>query len=441
MSESLITVLNHLPVLDPEYTIIDREYTLVGGEDDILPYGHDRLKLAGLDLDEDVSDLTELDSDTESDFQPDKMDLDVEEDAQLEQLQEVFKIWDVLNGDVLVELRKGDPTLEEVRNIIQSVFFPLLPWTLDRSAELTQALGRLVDALVYLRQIPEREYRQETWQTRLEQTGLLKQLNFLSHPRNLIEFSNNSLLLPSFRKHNWKLAFMLLLDRWLPPPAAYKEAVGLVDPGYAGFARDFLQFMSDHHELHTWSYNPMAVFMIMSLSAFQVNWRRWLGAHLVALNEKHKKFQDPHLWDPTRIYEHLMAFLVVPREDRLEGRSVSREEALSPDAAPFVAKLDARLRAVLQETAWQRNFLERTRADLMEKEHREPPRFVSSSSGSSLVPPTTTARKRSSESLHDRVAPSSSKLIKPSYFCSLDATTIAFSSSASTVSVALPFQH
>ncbi|KAF7310689.1 hypothetical protein HMN09_00611800 [Mycena chlorophos] len=180
-----------------------------------------------------------------------------------------------------------------------------------------------------------------------------------THDGNLVEFAFGGLLFQSFRKYSWKLAYMLLLNQWLPESeAAAREAenvavviptpaIKLVNPDYDGFARDVLAFLSRRDEMHPWAYNPMAVFFLMSQHA-----RRVPGIRVASMTGS---------W---------LSLVVPQKQQRADLTADTTPVPVNRDALFSVENLDRRLHCIVMETLWQRSALKRLRGLLHSGPHR-----------------------------------------------------------------------
>ncbi|KAJ6625544.1 hypothetical protein B0H10DRAFT_1942445 [Mycena sp. CBHHK59/15] len=98
---------------------------------------------------------------------------------------------------------------------------------------------QIVDYLVDMRALGRAAYTSDGFQSALEASGLALALDEVCLPGNLLETSHPDVE-ESFRFHNWK------------------------------------SMQSVQTRMHPWQHDPMAIFMFLTLSCFQVNCKRWL---------------------------------------------------------------------------------------------------------------------------------------------------------------------
>ncbi|KAF7315105.1 hypothetical protein MIND_00024800 [Mycena indigotica] len=337
-------------------------------EDVLLPYGHPDMEyeLENNDSDDCMSD------DSDSDYAD-------EQDELLLEIQEHLKLWESTQPPPLLEpILTLDRSLSDIKDRADRVFRRIVPWTSTPADTdtLYREINLVVDDLVWLRRLKRTVYRSATFQEELQSSGLQRWMYDFCQPGNLIEFDHHGLLLPFFRRYNWKLAYILLLHCWdgspntFPDKSRAKTAIR-IDPakGNAQFVPNLLQFISDTEEMKPWTYNPMAAFTFMSQAAFVLNWRRWIKPHLKACTQRYPtrarwKF-DPDVWNPATVYNHIMSYMVVPRPAR---KDVHPDQVIRDEATTFIEKLDPRLRTIATESLWQRSVLNEVSEDINRKE-------------------------------------------------------------------------
>ncbi|KAJ7843062.1 hypothetical protein B0H14DRAFT_3456368 [Mycena olivaceomarginata] len=208
----------------------------------------------------------------------------------------------------------------------------------------------VVDDLVEMRAVPARVYNSEAFQCISEESGLIELLHKIARPGNLIETTQVDIE-ESFRWWDWKIAYAELIVQWLQPvitEAEWEEVRPKTDDPKFQFdaekARGLLKFISDRPEMHPWGFNPMAVYLFLSLGCFSTNCETWL---LPALRELHYPFVDG--WNCKTVYRELMHLT---------------EFTCAPASKPLLQSLDERLALIIQETGAFREYVKSLETEL-----------------------------------------------------------------------------
>ncbi|KAK6995608.1 hypothetical protein R3P38DRAFT_2567130 [Favolaschia claudopus] len=188
-----------------------------------------------------------------------------------------------------------------------------------------------VNDLVHMRALKYKEYHDAQFTT-----GLFKLMRDVAEPGNLLETIHPDVE-ESFRFHDWKNVYAELICRWVEPTLTQEEYEKSIefqrpDPAYRFSLDDaggLLEFISDHPEMQPWGFNPMAVYLFMSLQCFQ-------------------KIDG---WDPAKVYQMMMQLPVFAGDEPALQDLASRSR-------------DARLCTVIQETSDYRIFMRRLRDEL-----------------------------------------------------------------------------
>ncbi|KAJ7131747.1 hypothetical protein C8R43DRAFT_1133683 [Mycena crocata] len=244
----------------------------------------------------------------------------------------------------------------------------------------------VVEDLVEMRRLGPSWYNSPHFQQALETSGFLDLVYRICQRGNLIETSHPDVQ-DSFRWHNWKTSYTEMVCRWTEPTITQEEydaSLPAVDPDFAFSmpeAEGLLQFISAHPRMQPWSYDPMAVFLFLSLECFKANCDTWLVPSL-------RKLEYPRVtgWNAEIVYRRIMALGVM--NTPLEHQ-------------PFLSSLDPRLTVIIEETSRHRTLLNRVEQEA----HRPPlpllhqlPQVEPESSGddsdSEYLPPLSGSQKR-----------------------------------------------
>ncbi|KAJ7287727.1 hypothetical protein C8J57DRAFT_594139 [Mycena rebaudengoi] len=163
---------------------------------------------------------------------------------------------------------------------IQDFFYPT-----SGDIALTRHKDLVVQDLVDMRGLPSRAYSSNAFQSALETSGLAALLHRICRPGNLLETSHPDVEL-SFRFHDWKLSYAELYVRWTPATISleeYEKTLPPSNPKYDIDVKVLFRFISDNPRMHPWTFNPMAVFLFLSVSCFEVNCDLWLVPSLTEL--------------------------------------------------------------------------------------------------------------------------------------------------------------
>ncbi|KAJ7197129.1 hypothetical protein GGX14DRAFT_402712 [Mycena pura] len=171
---------------------------------------------------------------------------------------------------------------------MRDFFYP----TTSAQAQSSRDEKLVVQDLVDMRLLPSHVYTSKPFTDALEaslrSSGLADMMYKICRPGNLLETTHPDVE-RSFRFHNWKLSYAEIYVRWIPESitqAQYRETLPPVDPDYKIDVDMLLRFISDHPRMHPWSYNPMACFLFLSASCFEVNCDLWLVPSLATLQFK-----------------------------------------------------------------------------------------------------------------------------------------------------------
>ncbi|KAJ6464716.1 hypothetical protein DFH09DRAFT_1346753 [Mycena vulgaris] len=197
----------------------------------------------------------------------------------------------------------------------------------------------VVHDLRAMRNLPKRVWASETFQTALEDSGLLDTMHRISKPGNLLENTHFDVQ-QSFRFHNWKRSYPKLIVRWTATTISeeeYEATRPKPDPSYKfdqGDALELLSFISRETRMHPWAFNPMAVFFLLSCASFEYNSEIWLEPSLQTLNYPRIKG-----WNATKVYRTIMQLPLLVDTD-------------SPVSRQFLSTLDIKLALIVTET-WE----------------------------------------------------------------------------------------
>ncbi|KAJ7668089.1 hypothetical protein B0H17DRAFT_1248824 [Mycena rosella] len=142
---------------------------------------------------------------------------------------------------------------------------------------------------------------QSSWQS----SQLWETLLEIFRPGNLLETSHPDVEL-SFRFHNWRISYGEMLCRWTPP---IRLEITAKQPGCPFDPQKFLVFFNSNTRVHPWRSNPMAAYMFISLSAFQVNCHIWLISCLETLGF------EAVTWNLHQVYRDLMRHPVMQKPE------------------------------------------------------------------------------------------------------------------------------
>ncbi|KAJ7054118.1 hypothetical protein C8F01DRAFT_1259870 [Mycena amicta] len=282
------------------------------------------------------------------------------------------------------ELAEAKGRLKTIRTHVYDLFYPIKAGNRDVVAT---AVDLLVDDVVWLKDLRKRVYSNDEWLAELKSSGLLAVLIRVCAEDSFIERTHEDILVPSFRRHDWKLAFKLLLDTWYPLPEEPEVPKVLTDTSinpttaFTNFECDFFQFWSNRKEMHPWSYNPMAAFALYSAAAFEVNWCSWIRGPVSKLSRW--KSGDVANWNPRKLYDSLMGYLLKPRA----GRSSKEPQWKDAAVQKTVESLDPRLFTVITETVWQRQLIQEVQSDFATRTQRLPVPSMSAVAPKPTPPP------------------------------------------------------
>ncbi|KAJ7770945.1 hypothetical protein DFH07DRAFT_953942 [Mycena maculata] len=215
----------------------------------------------------------------------------------------------------------------------------------------------VVDDLVHMRLLKAPHYTRKSFQIALEESGLLDLMHRICRPGNLLETSHPDVE-QSFRWHNWKVSYAEVYCRWVAPTLTqeqYDKTLPVPDPDYVFSlkeAMELFQFMSAHPRMLPWSFNPMAVFFLLSAECFAVNCETWLVPCL-------RELEYPRLdgWNSRRVYQ----------------RITSTGVFLTPHLhASFLNGLDPRLALIIQETVNHRTSLRKISREVFRTPNPKP---------------------------------------------------------------------
>ncbi|KAK6971355.1 hypothetical protein R3P38DRAFT_2798726 [Favolaschia claudopus] len=225
----------------------------------------------------------------------------------------------------------------------------------------------IVDDLVQMRAVESSVYKSDAFKD--AQSNLFALMRRVARPGNPLETIRQDVE-QSFRFHAWKIAYAELICDWVEPTVSaaeyeklYHQSLSFMrpNPSYKftiDDAGDFLQFILDHPETQPWSFNPMAVYLFMSLQCFQANCSLWLVPALRQLNYTHIDG-----WNPVKVYQMIMQLPVFAGEEQALVDFAHRSQ-------------DRRLYTIIRETSEHRRFLR----DLDNELYRPSPRDLSNNS-------------------------------------------------------------
>ncbi|KAJ7733747.1 hypothetical protein DFH07DRAFT_780529 [Mycena maculata] len=149
----------------------------------------------------------------------------------------------------------------------------------------------------------------------------------------------------------WNRASAGIIGRLLIP----KQTLPVPNPDYVFTlkeAMELFQFMSAHPRMLPWSFNPMAVFFLLSAECFAVNCETWL---VPCLHELEYPCLDG--WNSKRVYQRITSMGVF----------------LAPHLhASFLNGLDPRLALIIQETVNHRTSLHRISREVFRTPNPKP---------------------------------------------------------------------
>ncbi|KAJ7678685.1 hypothetical protein B0H17DRAFT_1139241 [Mycena rosella] len=192
------------------------------------------------------------------------------------------------------------------------------------------------DVVVDLRQmrkLPSKVWKTKELQIALEETGLLNLMHKISKPGNLLERTHPDIE-QSFRFHNWKRSYSLLICRWTKATITKEERElrrPKPDPNYKFTAEDALElfvFISRNPLMHPWVFDPIFVY----------NSELWLAPALRTLD-----YPRISGWDPVKVYWTIMQLSLLA-------------DVRSPSSLSFLAALDTKLTLIISETSDHRAF-------------------------------------------------------------------------------------
>ncbi|KAJ7086967.1 hypothetical protein C8R44DRAFT_893365 [Mycena epipterygia] len=194
-------------------------------------------------------------------------------------------------------------------------------------------------------------YSKQPFQQALKDSGLLNDLNYVCRAGNLLETSHPDVE-NSFRWYDWKTRYAELVVRWVAPTMTLEEYANTVpepDPNYQFSlveAQELLSFISSNPRMHPWSFDPMSVYLFLSLECFIINCNTWLVPCLYELGYHRLKG-----WNSATIYRRLMCLGVFlnPRANKVFLRT----------------ELDPRLAVIVCETSNHREMVRQVRADVL----------------------------------------------------------------------------
>ncbi|KAF8130448.1 hypothetical protein K438DRAFT_1999430 [Mycena galopus ATCC 62051] len=203
----------------------------------------------------------------------------------------------------------------------------------------------VVDDLVAMRKLTLSQYRSPKFLEALKTSTLFDHMRAIARPGNLLETSHPDVE-ASFRWHNWKLSYAELICRWIQPtlePVVSEKNPKLKYEFSLADACGLLEFIDVHPRMQPWGFNPVAVYLFISLHCFKTNCDLWLVPCLQTLH--YPKLEG---WDPEKVYQRLME-LPIFRTPPLTPPSKSTED--------FTPILKSRLAVVVQETMRYRTFM------------------------------------------------------------------------------------
>ncbi|KAJ7228711.1 hypothetical protein GGX14DRAFT_554780 [Mycena pura] len=231
---------------------------------------------------------------------------------------------------------------------IREFFFSASPNQTDPNEDRTVLSKCVRQDLVQMKKLTPPQYRSGPFQSALETSGLFDLLREVCRPGNLLEVSHRDVT-SSFRRHNWKTAYAELICRWVKPTLTEEEyeMPEKPDPLYkfsCDEARSLLVFMSSNPALLPWSFNPMAVYMFLSLHCFRDNCELWLVPTLRTL--RYPRVQG---WNSEVVYRALTSL---------------PEFRNSQSPTSFLVSLDRRLACVIQETVRHNTTVDRVKREV-----------------------------------------------------------------------------
>ncbi|KAJ7107355.1 hypothetical protein C8R44DRAFT_885376 [Mycena epipterygia] len=202
----------------------------------------------------------------------------------------------------------------------------------------------------------------------LKDSGLLDELHYVCRAGNLLETTHPDVE-DSFRWYDWKTRYAELVVRWVAATMTLEEYAKTVpepDPNYKFTlveAQELLVFISSNPRMHPWSFDPMSVYLFLSLECFTINCNTWLVPCLSELNYTRLKG-----WKSAIVYHRLMALGVFlnPKANKL-----------------FIRKLDPRLAVIVCETSNHRETVRRVRSEVLRPNLPETTASSSSDAGDS----------------------------------------------------------
>ncbi|KAJ7744461.1 hypothetical protein DFH07DRAFT_777037 [Mycena maculata] len=206
---------------------------------------------------------------------------------------------------------------------------------LKKAMEPRDKTAVVVD-LVAMRKLGPKVYKSQMFQQALEESGLRDLMDRICRRGNLIETSHADVQ-DSFRWHDWKISYAEMICRWVAAvrtQAEYDATVPQPDPNFVFTpleAEQLLQFISAHPRMHPWSYDPLAVYLFLSLECFTINCELWLVPSLQEL-----KYPRVNGWNCETVYRRITNFGVY-----LNPRSCKE----------FLEQLDPRLAVVISESS------------------------------------------------------------------------------------------
>ncbi|KAJ7770154.1 hypothetical protein DFH07DRAFT_953986 [Mycena maculata] len=181
---------------------------------------------------------------------------------------------------------------------------------LKKAMEPRDKTAVVVD-LVAMRKLGPKVYKSQMFQQALEESGLRDLMDRICRRGNLIETSHADVQ-DSFRWHDWKISYAEMICRWVAAvrtQAEYDATVPQPDPNFVFTqleAEQLLQFISAHPRMHPWSYDPLAVYLFLSLECFTINCELWLVPSLQELKYPAKRKKGAT--EPERLCKHIRYF-------------------------------------------------------------------------------------------------------------------------------------
>ncbi|KAF8188166.1 hypothetical protein K438DRAFT_1972356 [Mycena galopus ATCC 62051] len=209
----------------------------------------------------------------------------------------------------------------------------------------------VVHDLVVMRKLKKTQYRTPAFLSAIKTSGLFHLMRKVARPGNLLETSDPDIE-QSFRWHDWKLNYAELICRWILPTESDNMQCDTSHPNSeseysfsTADARGLLIFIAEHPRMQPWGFNPMAVYLFLSLSCFKTNCDLWLVPCLREL--KYPKIEG---WDAAKVYRRLMDLPCFKKPSQ-------RLERLSENS-------DRRLKVIIRETAEYRVFVKKVWREL-----------------------------------------------------------------------------